>query len=165
MLSTRQGIAKLIDYQAVFETFIVQNYALIEPRPGWKVLDIGASIGDYSIYASLKGAHVMAYECDLFCEAALRKNAKRYNFQVNMQRVFSLESLPKCNLAKIDIEGYEFQLDGLQRCEHTIAEVHLPYGTLQQYNQHLQSFGHSIVAQRKIRGDLIIVASSRMGKT
>ncbi|MFH1154105.1 MAG: hypothetical protein V1793_09815 [Pseudomonadota bacterium] len=129
MIATRTGISRLLDWQAIIETMLFCQYGAFSIKPGWTVLDIGASIGDFSIWAKRQGAdRVVAYECDLFCAPALRRNAERHKFEVCLQRVETLQGLPDADLVKIDIEGGEFNLFPNARYPRIIMEYHKPYG-------------------------------------
>lgn len=50
------------------------NYAGFVPRDGWKVLDIGANIGVFSLWAQKKGAVVTSYEPGISTYDCLKRN-------------------------------------------------------------------------------------------
>jgi hypothetical protein len=141
MITTRTGLARLTDWQAIFETWLLRQYGAALPQAGWRVLDIGAGIGDYAVWATRRGASVTAYECDRFCYPALDSNARRYGFSVVHKRVTSLHGLPTADLVKIDIEGGEFALDGWSRYPRIILEYHAPYGDVNALIMQLQQVG------------------------
>ncbi len=52
--------------------------AFFEPKPGDVVLDVGANIGEFSIYCAMKGAGVVAFEPDPVVHDCLRRNLARF---------------------------------------------------------------------------------------
>ncbi len=141
---------------------VLRQYAAIMPRLGFTVLDIGAGIGDYAIWAVARGAHVIAYECDRFCYPALQHNAEQFGFSVMAMRVTSLAELPNADLIKLDIEGGEFDLCEWHRYPRIIMEYHEPYGSVQCLQARLEQFGFQVVSfPNKRRSDIGILAAWR----
>ena len=161
MLATRPGLARLTDWQAIWETVVYGQYNYFRISSGWTVLDIGAGIGDFSYLARKQGAgRVIAYECDRFCLPALQKNAARYGFEVQAKRVVDMRPLPEADLVKIDIEGGEFDLVGFERYPRIIMEWHTPYGDINTLVDRLRQAGHvTHLWPNRRRGDLGILAA------
>jgi hypothetical protein len=81
------------------------------------VIDIGAAIGDFSIYAAKKGKKVIAYECDDERILLMKKNImlnKISNIVLKHIEAKSLKQImknvSKCDFLKIDCEGCEYDL-------------------------------------------------------
>lgn len=162
MIATRSGLARFVDWQAILETFLLRQYKAIMPQPGWLVLDIGASIGDYAIWVRRNGARVIAYESDRFCYPALRQNAQRFGFEVEEMRVSCLDSLPNADLVKVDIEGGEFDLQGWMRFPRIIMEYHEPYGDSRVLENSFRNWGYNAVrTPNRHRSDIGILAAWR----
>lgn len=72
------------DLSAVAETCVLEDYvplAKFAMRPGIIVLDVGANIGDYSVWAAWHGARVYAFEPELGNVEKLQKNVELNNLQ------------------------------------------------------------------------------------
>jgi hypothetical protein len=143
---------------------LLRQYKAIVPKPGWTVLDIGCSIGDYAYWATRKGSRVIAYECDRFCYPALRRNAKRFGFEVVEMRITNLLSLPDADLIKVDIEGAEYDLQGWARYPRVIMEYHEPYGDSRLQEAGFRDWGYQVVrSPNRHRADIGILAAWRPG--
>jgi hypothetical protein len=91
------------------------------------ILDVGAGEGESARFFIEQGARqVICVECDEFALANLQYNAKRHPEIVVVPEPFKLEHLTAfgCDLAKIDIEGYEEALLGTKPTGPTIVEIH-----------------------------------------
>jgi len=130
----------LLDYWLLKEVVVDDCYRA-RPRiaPGASVIDIGSSIGDFSIYAHSLGAEqIFAYECLQERVNYLHRNLALNNVcsvtvhkkkAVCLDTVFLENSLHICDVLKIDCEGGEYELLGsaqhsLQRVRHIIMEAH-----------------------------------------
>lgn len=57
---------------------IYEKYPGFTPQKGWTVIDLGACSGEYSVYASVLGAKVLAFEPHPDHFGVLSKNASRF---------------------------------------------------------------------------------------
>jgi len=101
------------------------------------VIDVGAAIGDFSIYAAKKAKRVIAYECDDERVLLMRKNLqlnKISNVVLKHTKANSLRQLmhdiDRCIFLKIDCEGGEYDIfrnaksNDLNKIEHIAMEAH-----------------------------------------
>jgi predicted rRNA methylase YqxC with S4 and FtsJ domains len=102
------------------------------------IIDIGASIGDFTILASSKAKHVISCEVDLHRLHLLRANiqlAKKENITIIPKKIINLDSLfskkmLSCDLLKIDCEGSEYpillnaKMSTLRKIKKMIGELH-----------------------------------------
>lgn len=104
------------------------------------VVDIGASIGDFSIHASQRVKKVYALEMDRARIELLKKNIRLNksdniivkNWEVkSLDELFKKLKLKKCNLLKIDCEGCEYNIFNksteysLSKIKNIAMEIHL----------------------------------------
>ena len=57
------------------------------PRRGWRVLDIGANVGVFSVLSATRGAHVVAFEPDPETFAFLERNAAGYDVKCHQAAI------------------------------------------------------------------------------
>jgi len=114
-------VTNLMDIWTLNEVLIDQEYFQYKSiKKNDVVVDIGASIGDFSIYAEKKGAkRIISYEMDkeridLFnknikinrCKKIVIKNSKA----CSLNEVFRENNLQQCDFLKMDCEGCEYEL-------------------------------------------------------
>lgn len=81
------------------------------------VIDVGAAIGDFSVYAAKRAKKVIVYECDdervFLMKKNLSLNAKT-NIILKHKKARSLkqimDGINKCDFLKIDCEGGEYEI-------------------------------------------------------
>ena len=95
------------------------------------VIDIGAGLGDFSIYASLRAKKVFAFEMDKKRLEMMKKNIAtnaRHNIHLFHEEVRSLNALfqkhniKKCQFLKVDCEGGEYEIFQ-QATRKTLAKI------------------------------------------
>ena len=88
-------------------------------KNGDVVVDIGASIGDFSVLANKAGAQVFSFEKDESLSKLLRENlvinnCKNINYNIeevkSLKNIFIKSNIKKCDFLKIDCEGCEYAL-------------------------------------------------------
>ena len=114
-------VSNLMDVWTLNEVIIDKEYFKYgNIKKNDVVIDIGASIGDFSIYAEKNGAKkIISYEMDkerigLFnkniktnrCKKIVIKNAKT----ISLNEVFRENNLQQCDFLKMDCEGCEYEL-------------------------------------------------------
>lgn len=131
-------VSNFMDIWTLKEIIVDRQYEtrkLIET--GDIVIDIGAGIGDFSIYAAKKAKKVIAYECDDERVSLMRKNLKLNkisNVVLKHTKAKSLKQIMQdinsCNFFKIDCEGGEYDIfrnarkEDLNRIEFIAMEAH-----------------------------------------
>jgi precorrin-6B methylase 2 len=129
------------------EVFVEKDYALIDdfsPKEGEVVLDLGAGVGDYALFSSLRvGAKgkVISVDADKKSFELLKKNIEINNLNNVIPIHAKVEGidwlikklrLDKLDLIKMDIEGFEYKV--LKNSKRSlmkfrpkiIAEIHSP---------------------------------------
>ena len=105
------------------------------------VIDIGASIGDFSILSSKKGAKkIYAIEMNKKLVQIMKKNIKFNNAKniiiinkkINsLDEIFHKYKIKKCNFLKVDCEGCEYQIfkkinqSNFKKIKYIALEIHL----------------------------------------
>jgi predicted RNA methylase len=105
------------------------------------VIDIGASIGDFSILASKKGAKkIYAIEMNKKLVQIMKKNIKFNNAKniiiinkkINsLDEIFNKYKIKECNFLKVDCEGCEYKIfkkinqSNLKKIKYIALEIHL----------------------------------------
>jgi len=104
------------------------------------VIDIGASIGDFSILASINAERVYSFEINDERIFLMKKNIVQNKcsnveitkkFVTSLNPIFKEKQIIKCNFLKIDCEGGEYKIikntsDGvLRKVNHIAFEIHL----------------------------------------
>ena len=109
-------VDNIMDIWTLKEVVVDNQYKLDKKRLN-SVVDVGSSIGDFSIMASLTAKEVIAYECDLGRIKLLKKNLKLNkitNVKIIDKSATSLKQLltkaKRYDLIKIDCEGCEYQV-------------------------------------------------------
>lgn len=134
-------INSLIDYWTLKEVLIDDVYQVKNKiKKGDVVIDVGASVGDYSLLSEKLGAKkVLAYEC---CDDRLElikknlnincsKNVKVFSKKAkSLDEIFQENNLNRCDFLKIDCEGCEYQLlknskGSIDKIKNISMEFHL----------------------------------------
>ena len=102
------------------------------------VVDVEASIADFSVYASKKAKQVYAYEMNKTKLSLAKKNLainNCTNIILKNSKVISLHEIVKdlsvCDFLKIDCEGGEYKIfqdvnkNDMQKLRHIAIEIHL----------------------------------------
>jgi precorrin-6B methylase 2 len=144
-LATRQGlrfyVASLMDVWLMKEVVLDRQYDEYHPvREGDTVIDVGASIGDFSVVASRKAAHVFAYEMNANRVRLARRNLRLNNASnvtlhhaaaTSLDTILAENGIERCDFFKIDCEGCEYEVllgatvDALSRVAYIAMEAHL----------------------------------------
>jgi precorrin-6B methylase 2 len=144
-LTTRSGlrfyVASLMDVWLMKEVVLDLQYEMVRPvKEGDTVLDIGASIGDFSVMAGRKAARVFAYEMDTRrARLASRNirlngaaNVRLYNQEArSLDAIFEENGIERCDFLKVDCEGCEYPVllgasdAALSKVGHIAMEIHL----------------------------------------
>lgn len=111
-------VSNLMDIWTLKEVIVDKQYEMIKKLDnGGTVIDVGAAIGDFSIYASKKAERVMAYECDDERVSLMRNNLSFNNIKnviLSHTKVNSLrqimQGVKSCSFFKIDCEGGEYNI-------------------------------------------------------
>lgn len=140
------NIEELAWYESIYkEIWIDHEYSRygVEIKPGDIVVDCGANVGFFTLYALNKGAkHVYSIECDVRNIESLKYNLKNTNTTIFKERVGSEEgstdidqifkniNVPFINFIKIDIEWAEYDLllnitpTTMKRIDNWVIEFH-----------------------------------------
>jgi hypothetical protein len=144
-ISTRSGlrfyVANLMDVWLMKEVVLDRQYEEHRRvREGDTVVDIGASIGDFSVLAGKVAARVFAYELKGDRVRLARRNLSLNrvgNVTLHHARATSLDAIlaendiERCDFLKVDCEGCEYVVllgasdNALARVSHIAMEVHL----------------------------------------
>lgn len=111
-------VSNFMDIWTLKETIVDTQYEQNKKiQNGDVVIDIGAVIGDFSIYVSKKANKVFAYECDDERVFLMRKNLHANRIKNVALKHVKAESLKqimvgvdKCDFFKIDCEGGEYEI-------------------------------------------------------
>jgi len=111
-------VSNLMDIWTLKEVIVDKQYETIKKLDcGGTVIDVGAAIGDFAIYAAKKAKRVIAYECDDERVSLMKKNLqlnKISNVILNHTKAESLrqimQGIDSCNFLKIDCEGGEYDI-------------------------------------------------------
>ncbi|MBD3250312.1 MAG: FkbM family methyltransferase [Candidatus Pacebacteria bacterium] len=141
-------VKNLMDYWTLKEVVIDDVYRIRKTiKSGQTVIDIGASVGDFSIMAYKQGARrVLSYECDPDRISLFEKNLKLHQARTqdqlrhrtptqsqvlpielhksaasSLDQIFEENQLTSCDLLKIDCEGCEYQV--LSEAKESISRV------------------------------------------
>jgi len=110
--------SNLMDIWTLKEVVVDRQYEMVRKIPNKAtVVDIGAAIGDFSIYASKKSKRVIAYECADERVLLMKKNIalnKVANIDLHHARATSLKlilkNISRCDFLKVDCEGGEYRI-------------------------------------------------------
>jgi len=151
-------------YQAIAEVTILNVYNL-EPCPGQVIVDIGASIGDFSAFAAKLGAgQVFAFEPDVKAYGGLVRNVQANRFSIvtarnaaadgsTIPQVLSSATDNFVDFLKIDCEGCEMGVllgadaESLARVGSIHMETHawVPGYSLDRIIDRLQQSGFEVI--------------------
>lgn len=124
-------VSNFMDIWTLKEVIMDKQYNKIkEVMDGDVVIDIGAAIGDFSVYAAQKAKKVIAYECDDERVSLMKKNLflnGKTNIILKHKKAESLKQIMadinKCNFLKIDCEGREYEIfKDVERT--TLSKIH-----------------------------------------
>jgi len=158
------------------EVFLDKDYFLLEsflPELNNIVLDLGAGIGDYTLFSSIrvsKRGKVISVEADLQTFELLKKNVKENNLKnviplnmfVSSEREHSIDfiveklRLRKVDLIKMDIEGEEYNaLKGAIKTirkfkPKIIIEIHSK-NLREKILEFLKNYGYDLVFEKEKR--------------
>jgi len=135
-------VTNLIDIWTIKEVVVDQCYEKFRNvKKNDVVIDIGASIGDFSILSSKKRAKIIyAIEMNRKLVNTMKKNIKLNNVKniivINkkidsLNEIFFKYKIKKCDFLKIDCEGCEYQifkkisLSNLKKIKYIALEIHL----------------------------------------
>lgn len=142
-LRTRQSfyVSNLMDIWTLKEVVLDRQYEKVKKCVKNKVvIDVGSSIGDFSICASSQTEHVYSYEADSERIQLMKKNIilnSCSNIDINHQKVtslnkiFSEKKIDRCDFLKIDCEGAEYPIFKnthdkiIKKIGHIAMEAHL----------------------------------------
>jgi len=131
-------VSNFMDIWTLKEVVVDKQYETIKKLDSdTTVVDIGAGIGDFAIYAAQKARKVIAYECDDERISLMRKNLqlnKISNVMLKNTKAKSLRQIMQgvgiCNFFKIDCEGGEYDIfrnakrNDLNKIEYIAMEAH-----------------------------------------
>jgi len=135
-------VTNLMDIWIIKELIIDQCYNKFRNiKKNDVIIDVGASIGDFSILASKKEAKkIYAIEMNKKLVEIMKKNIKLNNAKniivinkrINsLNEIFSRYKIKKCDFLKIDCEGCEYQIfkrinkKNLNKIKYIAFEIHL----------------------------------------
>ena len=133
-------LSNYLDIGSIIEVYQRKEYSppFLYISDNATIIDIGASIGDFSVYcaSSFDGSKILSYEPDENAFELLRKNIQlnhlenkitpypfgisgtrtkikigtnRYN-SISVEDVFKENNIEKCDLLKVDCEGMEYEI-------------------------------------------------------
>lgn len=132
------------------------------------VVDIGASIGDFSVMAGKSSKRVFSFEKDPGLSKLMKLNLKinhssNVDFNIeevkSLENIFSNKNIRKCNFLKIDCEGCEYDLllksdkVTLQKIKYIAMEAHL-------FDKHMIKKFDSMLAKLKVNYFSIKIADN-----
>lgn len=113
-------VENLMDIWTLKEVILDRQYEKIKQIGKCNtVIDIGSSIGDFSILASKSAKNVFSFEADRGRINLMKKNVRIngcHNIDLNKRRVDSLDTIfrdkhiTQCDFLKIDCEGAEYPI-------------------------------------------------------
>jgi len=144
LLKTRHGtnyfVKNLIEIWTIKEVVLDKQYEVHrEVKKNDIVVDIGAAIGEFTIYAGKKANLVYAFEVNKNRTFRLKSNIQENKLNniivvnekvTSLNKVFNDLNIEKCNFLKIDCEGCEYEifesisLTVLNKIEYIAMEVH-----------------------------------------
>jgi len=145
LIKTNKGVnlwvSNLMDIWTLKEVILDQQYEQIRKlKEKDIVIDIGASIGDFSILASKNAEKVYSFEINDERIFLLKKNIVQNNcsnidinkkFVISLEPIFKEKHIKKVNFLKIDCEGGEYKIinntsnNNLRKVDHFAFEIHL----------------------------------------
>lgn len=161
-------VSNFMDIWTLKEVIVDSQYETIKKIDGGgTVIDVGAAIGDFAIYAAKKAKIVVAYECDDERVLLMRKNLQLNNISNVVLKHTKAESLRQimqgidnCNFFKIDCEGAEYDIfrnvkrDDLNKIEFIAMEAH-------KFNDKMKSdFSNLLNILKKNKFEVEVVANS-----
>jgi len=128
----------VMDIWTLKEVILDDCYQVGRVKKRTLVIDIGASIGDFSVLSSLKSKQVIACEYDENRLLLLKANiqlSKRRNIEIIPKKIQVLDSIishtvTSCDLLKIDCEGNEYpillnsKLTTIRKIQRIVGELH-----------------------------------------
>lgn len=139
--SIKLWVSNLMDIWTLKEVILDHQYEQIRKlKEKDIVIDIGASIGDFSILASINAERVYSFEINDERIFLMKKNIVQNKcsnveitkkFVTSLNPIFKEKQIIKCNFLKIDCEGGEYKIikntsDGvLRKVNHIAFEIHL----------------------------------------
>lgn len=134
-------VSNLMDIWILKEIVLDRQYEFYDqPKKDWTVIDIGASIGDFSVLVAANAAKVYAFEADEERFSLAVKNISlnaHTNVEIVCEKVTNLDAvlqgrdISRCDLLKIDCEGCEYSIfeaassEILVRIDRIVMEAHL----------------------------------------
>jgi len=134
-------VNSLMDIWTIKEVVLDKNYHRFQNiNKGDIVIDIGASIGDFSILTSKRAKKVYSFDPNTNRAKLFKKNIKINNIkniEFEKKKIYSIEAifqkkrLKKCDFMKIDCEGNEYKIFEkinpkiLRKINYISFEIHL----------------------------------------
>lgn len=131
----------IMDIWAIKEIVLDRQYQFYkEEEKHWIVIDIGAGIADFNILISKRVRHIYAFDADENRIFLARKNISLNNINnitivkekvKSLGKIFHTYKIQKCDLLKIDCEGYEYIIlenvskNILKKIKRIVMEIHL----------------------------------------
>lgn len=145
LIKTPKGInlwvSNLMDIWTLKEVILDRQYEQIRKlKEKDIVIDIGASIGDFSILASKNAKKVYLFEIKDERILLMKKNIVQNKcsnididkkFVISLDPIFKEKQITKCNFLKIDCEGSEYEIiknssdNVLRKVDYIAFEIHL----------------------------------------
>ncbi len=129
-------------FEAVAETLLLNVYDFGKLRPGAVVVDIGASVGDFTLFASRDpDSRVYAFEpshdgysyMEMNVASNQRRGIRMFNAPANghtLDLILNTYGEPRIDFLKIDCEGCEYKVllecsqESLAKVERVAIEIH-----------------------------------------
>jgi len=156
------GVGELAWYENVYkEIWFDHEYSRygVEVKENDIVIDCGANVGFFTLYALNKGAkHVYSIECDDRNMESLYYNLENKNVtiikeyvgfgdgNIDIKQIFNLINKPFIDFIKIDIEWAEYDLlintpdDIMKRVDKWVIEFHDIYGNYETIFKIIEKF-------------------------